>query len=482
MLVYTSTGNALELVEPAIKQGGEGAVYRIKNYPHRVAKIYSDPVDAKKREAKLSAQVSVFDKVNQTTEGIIAWPMGLLYNGSRSFIGFGMSCVTASKELDDLYAYPPKKEFDLNLKDKIICLVHLCEDVKRIHDLGQCIGDLNPNNMKIDENSLNVYLVDCDSYNFNQGAKTFKCLVCAPGYVAPEVIKACKGYTYENCPKITFTKNTDNFSLGIHIFRMLFNGTHPYARRRAASNEIEKSNLGSISSLPVPNCDRSVEKGESLYFQKISGYDIPIWSPDITSIPDYLRKLFERAFVEGNTNPDARPKPEEWIEALKRYSGELTYCGEHYYWKGNKGRCPYCEANKRFIARIPTKKTQQPVVTPVVPAATGNFVHHTVGNNNSANSSSYMTNNGRTADERTGQTKAIIGMILGIVAICDPIYGLGFFIGIVSLILNILARNSKYHGKVLSYGLLTSILGILIGLIVGAFYFFLWSVSNYDLN
>ncbi len=465
MLVYTSMGNTLELIEPSIKQGGEGAIYRIKNYPNRVAKVYSDSDDARKRENKLAAQVSVYGSINSATGGVTAWPMGMLYNNKREFIGFGMPCITAQQELDDLYAYPPKK-FSLNLKEKITCLVNLCESVKRIHDLGQCIGDMNPNNMKIDEKNLKVYLVDCDSYNFNNGNQTFRCLVCAPGYVAPEIIKACKGYTYEDCPNTTFTENSDNFALAIHIFRMLFNGAHPYARRQSISNNVTKSNLGSVSSLPVPNCDRSVEKGESLYFQKITGYDIPLWSPDITSIPEYLRSLFERAFIKGYLNPNARPKPEEWIAALKMYANDLSYCGQDYYWKGNKGSCPYCEARKRFLGYIPTQKAQQQITASMVPVTTYNYVSPMKA---PAYSPSYTTyNHVQTPVDRAGRTKAITSLVLGILALNGLPYGVGVLVGGAGLIFNLLARKTNYRGKALSAGLVVSILGIIYGVFLGA--------------
>ena len=53
MEVYTLLGKMLTLQEPAIKSGGEGAVYNILGYKNVVAKIYLSKSDAKERESKI---------------------------------------------------------------------------------------------------------------------------------------------------------------------------------------------------------------------------------------------------------------------------------------------------------------------------------------------------------------------------------------------------------------------------------------------
>lgn len=76
-----------------------------------------------------------------------------------------------------------------------------------------------------------------------------------PGYVAPELIKACKGTTYADCPGPTFTEETDNFSLAIHCFRMLMNGCHPFICQRQ---------LKRAGSAPAPkSTDKRIECGET---------------------------------------------------------------------------------------------------------------------------------------------------------------------------------------------------------------------------
>ena len=59
MNVYTLKNTMLALKEPPLSSGGEGAVYEILGYPNRVAKIYHDATDARKREEKIKAMVNI---------------------------------------------------------------------------------------------------------------------------------------------------------------------------------------------------------------------------------------------------------------------------------------------------------------------------------------------------------------------------------------------------------------------------------------
>ena len=60
---------------------------------------------------------------------------------------------------------------------------------------------------------------------------TYRCNVCAPGYAAPELLQKCSDYVaqkpsasknaYAETPLPTFTQETDNFALAIHVFKLL---------------------------------------------------------------------------------------------------------------------------------------------------------------------------------------------------------------------------------------------------------------------
>ena len=107
MDAYTLSGKMITLQEPAIKSGGEGAVYNIIGYNNVVAKIYLSKVDAKERESKIREMSSLSETLGFRKTHIlddIAWPLAPLFNKAKEFIGFGMSRITAKFELDDIYS------------------------------------------------------------------------------------------------------------------------------------------------------------------------------------------------------------------------------------------------------------------------------------------------------------------------------------------------------------------------------------------
>lgn len=366
MDVYTASNTVLTLTEPPLSSGGEGAVYSIHGYPDRVAKIYHDPADAQRREGKITAMVNIRQGSGFQRSGLardIAWPMAALYDSRHRFIGFGMQRIAADTELDDLYVYPPEGR-PISIQNRVNILIHLCDVIDRLHTSGQVFGDFNPNNIKVKADGT-VNFVDADSYHIHNAGQEYRCVVCAPGYVAPEVLRACKGSTYADCPGVTFTENSDNFALAIHIFRMLMNGCHPFICER---------HLTRAGSAPAPkSTDKRVESGETPFFKTIPNYTTPHYAPDLNAFPPYLRDLFRRAFVDGHTNPDRRPRAADWKRALTRFGGELTKCRHgHFYWNGAQS-CPYCEADarhKKKMAQALSPGTVQPIVVPRVTYST----------------------------------------------------------------------------------------------------------------
>lgn len=347
---YTEGKTKLNL--SPLGSGGEGAVYEIVGYRDRVAKIYhdlSDKQEMSKRQAKIEAMVAISKSTafkNANLFGDIAWPLAPLYDSDtvdRKFIGFGMNRIKATTELDDLYVYPPKNNSTVTNLDRIQVLISLCDVIDRLHQTGQIFGDFNPNNIKI-KPDWSVSFVDADSYHVRNAGKEYRCVVCAPGYVAPELIHACKGTTYADCPVATFTMETDRFALAIHVFRMLMNGCHPFICER---------HLQRTGSAPAPKpIDRRVESGETPFFKSVPGCSAPQYAPDISSLPPYLYNLFRKAFVDGHSDPTVRPHASEWKNALIRYHRELISCNHsHYYWIGN-GSCPYCAADHRYSQKM----------------------------------------------------------------------------------------------------------------------------------
>lgn len=349
MNVFTQNRTTLALPDHALASGGEGAVYSIQGFPHKLIKIYTNVRDAKAKEEKIRAMVRSGESGALKKSGLLndtSWPLAMIYDDKHNFIGFGMNAIGDGLKLDDIYAYPPKDNANITIIDKLDLLISMCDIVERFHDTGNEIGDFNPENIMIN-NNMTVGFIDVDSCHLHLGGKTYKCVVCAPGYVAPEIISKTKNTTYEAYNGSTFTKESDYFGLAIHCFCMLMNGCHPY--------KCVKHKMAQGSSASVKPIDLRVEKGETPFFRSVPNMTTPDWAPRLNDLPDYLIKMFERAFIEGHNNPSKRPNEKEWKNALLKYKSELKQCNHqriHQYWKGFS-TCPYCEAIKRKPIKPP---------------------------------------------------------------------------------------------------------------------------------
>lgn len=344
MKVYTEAGTPLTLAEPPIGKGGEGAIYRIDGNPGRVAKIYLDPADAASRRSKIEAMASISDLFQESGPlGTIAWPLGALYadSGATSFVGFGMRTVSTPITIDSLYEYPADPGANFSMFDKLCVIESIAALTDQAHKAGQVIGDYNDNNVPVLP-GCRAALVDADSFHATIGGKTYPCAVCMPGYVAPEVLRNMHGFaTYEDCTKETFTQKTDDWALAVHVFRMLFNGAHPYH-----CLPIPNANGSLPSILPI---DKRVERGETPFFTAVPGVKLPPFTPDVDMLPPYLRSMFERAFVAGHADPSRRPSAAEWQQVIARYKGDVRQCccnQAHWHWE-QRPACPYCEADAR---------------------------------------------------------------------------------------------------------------------------------------
>ena len=77
---------------------------------------------------------------------------------------------------------------------------------------------------------------------------------------------------------------------------------------------------------------------------------IPEYAPKYKILSSQLQKLFERAFVDGASDPSDRPDETEFYYALEEYRNTLHKkigCREgHYMPSKYVGPCEWCRINK----------------------------------------------------------------------------------------------------------------------------------------
>lgn len=367
MILRGASGKSYQLEGVPFGRGGEGDIYRIINMPGHVVKIYHADRITSELEKKIQVMIRHPPKREMLTQ--IAWPLDSVYGQKGAFCGFVMYQLNITNGLGDVYFYPPQK--NISYKAKLTIAQNICAVISEIHNIGFVFGDFNPRNIGVNLDTCRVAFLDTDSYHIVDGAQTYRCKVCLNGYVAPELIKKCEPYktdAYACAPLPTFTRETDNFALAIHIFRLLMNGYTPFNGMR----EDERASAAS------PGTGNDAIKRNNYCF-KPGNKPQAVAVPPLSILPGEIADLFTRAFMDGRIDPAQRPTATEWHKALVDYENTLVYCPNnkaHMYQK-RLTACPWCEAKKRYNAAIappvpkkataptPPQKTFSGAVVPV---------------------------------------------------------------------------------------------------------------------
>ena len=345
-IFWNSSGKAYELEDTPLSAGGEGNIFVVRSEPNRAAKIYHAV------NAALEKKITLMTKrpPSSSITNQLAWPLDVLRDQSGQFRGFVMRRLNVTNELQELYKYPPMEFEGVTLGHKLVIAENICSVISGVHRAGYVFGDFNPMNIGVNLNDGTVAFFDTDTYHIRDpySNETYRCNVAYPGYAAPELIAACKRYkranpsekdVYAKMPLPTFTEQTDNFALAIHIFKLLMNGYSPY-------NGID-SNL-TVSQASPGIGDAAVERDSYCFKPGLKPQSAA--TPPLETLPKAIQDLFTRAFVGGRTSPGLRPSADEWRAALEQYENALTQCpvnANHQYYKLNN-TCPWCEARRRY--------------------------------------------------------------------------------------------------------------------------------------
>jgi DNA-binding helix-hairpin-helix protein with protein kinase domain len=347
-------GKVYNLAPRPFAGGGEGDIYEIANAMHLVAKKYKPKRVTTEREQKIIAMLG--NPPSAQVIGQFAWPVDMLYE-NRQFAGYVMPRLQTPRALNDVYVYDDRKGIPWYFY--ISVAKNLAAVINAAHKIGHVCGDLNPDNISVDQQGV-ITLLDTDSYHIYDkvNSRTFRCEVGRPEYVPREL----QGLHLGSAPLPTYTEETDNFTLAVLIFCLLMNGSHPFACA------VTRQSVSASKFQPVGN----ITKGLFPFMQTQTSLSIPKYAPPITILNDELQELFKRAFVDGHRNPKARPKPDEWYYALDHLNRSLKKCANdntHLYYAGLND-CPWCEVeNKMNKAKVqgPASKPniqQQPINKP----------------------------------------------------------------------------------------------------------------------
>jgi DNA-binding helix-hairpin-helix protein with protein kinase domain len=318
-------------------RGGEATVYKLAVQPALLAKIYHDPSREGYEDKLAWMQANPPDDPTRAQgHASIAWPNDLLYTAGGQLAGYVM--VNVQNAVPLLLVFNPRSRArtlpSFNRRYLHRAARNLAAALGALHASNYIVGDLNESNVMVTPSAL-ITLIDADSFQVQRriGSKPVlhPCPVGKPEYTPPEL----QGKTFALVPR---QAEHDRFGLAVLIFQLLLEGNHPFRAQWLGSDD------------PPPVEDR-IRQGAWPYARRpAQPIAPPRGAPALDTLHPALVKLVRQCFVEGHTEPRARPLPEEWEEALGIAEDALVACAlGHLYSRhdlayGKSSRCPECQA------------------------------------------------------------------------------------------------------------------------------------------
>ena len=361
--VWSSATNQITLRQSdVLGAGGEGAVYDVRSHPDFVAKIYHSNRRTSAVIDKLDVMISYppLTQDAQTGHLFVAWPSHLLYDTASDVIGFLMPKVDKTHSLFEYYNPALRHRHAPEIHYANLCSVakSLATALDRLHGQGYVVGDINESNAYITENE-HVTLIDSDSFQITDYQTTphtiYRCVVGKPEYTPPEL----QGVSFADVDR---NIHHDRFALAVIIYQLLMEGTHPFRGVYTGTGE-------------PPGIETYISQG---YFLHGASMRVPLRpmpnAVEWDTLHEDIRALFRRCFDDGHSNPQARPAPREWVNALDQAMRDLKQCNRnasHWYFDrqaSGSAACTWCERVAHIgIESFPAHPGAQTFIPPTPP-------------------------------------------------------------------------------------------------------------------
>lgn len=332
-----STNQSLVLdTNSPLNIGGEGAVYEIKSEPQLVAKLYHKP--SHERSSKLHTMVRRQPNLMTThscNHQDIAWPIDLLQMDGRKqqVIGFLMCKLVDMRPLVGFYNPQIRRQKcpRFNYRYLVRTAHNLTLAANKLHKSGYVIGDVNESNLLVSNSGL-VTLIDADSFQVRDFQKnaTYRCLVGKPEFTPPEL----QGLPFDQMDR---RPEHDLFGLAVLLFLTLMEGVHPFAGIYTGRGD-------------APSVEQRIIAGHFPYAQHSTLYRPMPAALGFEFLNPQLQDLFRQCFVDGHSNPLARPGLESWRKALSNVENSLAVChiNRQHVYSNHLSKCPWCERKARW--------------------------------------------------------------------------------------------------------------------------------------
>lgn len=244
------------------------------------------------------------------------WPLSIVKSPNKSGFGYIMELKNSRFKSFSLWL---SRKVDPSFKVLLTACFELTNNFHLLHSKGLCYRDLSLNNIYFDPLTGEIKIGDTDNIVINGESKGN--VIGTPKFMAPEVITG----------KALPNTESDLFSLAVILFYILFLN-HPLEGRKESM--IKSLDLPAMTKLYgyeplfIFNPQDKSNFPDSVYHQNA----LIFW--DI--YPDFLKKMFLKAFTDGIHNPKhGRVRETEWQMAISLLIDLLCKChncgSENFY-------------------------------------------------------------------------------------------------------------------------------------------------------
>lgn len=288
-LVYDVDGNSYRL-NSKLASGGEGIVYKVDSQD--LIKIYRDNKVPKYTENKLKLMLE--KHIFELRKNIFA-PKDIVFNNKKEFVGYLMSQARGCKLQEIFGGSDNESGIDDNEKNYVKLCVNFLETVDFLHSHRIIVGDINPNNILINE-KCEMFFIDCDSFQIGN----YPCPVGTDEFLPPEL----RG---QNMNETMRSLGNEYYSISVMLFKIMCRGVHPYQAKGSSMDDNIKNSFfpyeikGSNSKTPT----KSVQYWESMSLT--------------------LREAFYHTFSKNGKHrrEDSRLSPKQWLACFREYQKKL---------------------------------------------------------------------------------------------------------------------------------------------------------------
>jgi TonB family protein len=324
--------------------GGEARVFALPGDRERVAKIYREP--SPERARKIARMIAHPPRLGPDPEAAVrlAWPQEVVVDAEGRSVGFLMPRAEGPRVFEFYNPVTRRTQaplFHYGLLHR--AGANLAAAFAALHERGYVVGDVNESNILVAPDGA-VTLVDTDGFQVpDPAAGTYRSRVGRPEFTPPEL----QGVSFGAADR---TEAHDRFGLGVLLFLLLMEGTHPFAVRVAGATE-------------PPPVEERIRAGMFPYAgaPPHRGCTPPRMALPFAVLHPGVRVLFERCFVDGHHDPAARPTAAEWRDALREAEAGLRRCdlNPQHRFGGHLGDCPWCARAHQLRGRDPFPATAE---------------------------------------------------------------------------------------------------------------------------